>query len=369
MTSGVEALRGCRLVLVCGSGGVGKTTTSAALGMALASRGMRVLVITVDPARRLAQALGLAQIGTAESTVEVDGPGSLSIAMLDTKAGWDDLVRRHAPDASLAERVLSNSLYANITSRFVNSHDYIAMEKLHELGEDDRFDAVVVDTPPSRNALNLLDAPTRMREFFGGRLLRWLTLPYRSRALTLASRPFLQIADRLLGAQFLTDIAEFFTLLQSMESGFVARARAVETTLRSPGTASIVVTRAELAPGEEALFLVRQLRQRAMNPRLVVVNKVLPDPGQAESTWARPELVAAAVAAGVGSNDEVTAVLNQMERSLERVRSTVVTQSRVVAALDVENVPVVTVPMVAFDARGGGLREGVDAIASSLGGA
>jgi hypothetical protein len=123
--------------------------------------------------------------------------------MLDTKAGWDSLIRRHARDAKSAERVLRNPLYDNITARFVNSHDYIAMEQINELASSPDFDLVVIDTPPSRNALDLLDAPRRMREFFGGRLLQWLTLPYRSRLLTLASKPFLQIADRLLGAQFL----------------------------------------------------------------------------------------------------------------------------------------------------------------------
>ena len=125
--------------------------------------------------------------------------GELWAAMLDTKAGWDELIRRHAPDAKVRDAVLANPLYQNITSRFVHSHDYLAMEQLHDLHASGEYDLVVVDTPPSRNALSVLDAPARMLEFFGSRLLRWLTVPYRSRLFTVASKPFYQIADRVLG--------------------------------------------------------------------------------------------------------------------------------------------------------------------------
>lgn len=278
MKSMVASLTDARLLMVCGSGGVGKTTTAAALGVVLARAGKRVLVVTVDPARRLAQALGVDDIGAGEQavgSVVAGGPGSLTISMLDTKAGWDQLIRLHASDSVAAERVIANPLYRNITERFVNSHDYIAMERLYELRNDTRFDVVIVDTPPSRNALDLLDAPSRMREFFGGRLLRWLTLPYRSRLLTVASRPFLQLADRVLGAQFLGDIGEFFNLLQSMESGFIARATSVENELRASHTQFVVVTTPDDAPAREALFMVEELRRRSMSPGLMVVNRSL----------------------------------------------------------------------------------------------
>ena len=172
--------------------------------------------------------------------------------MLDTKAGWDELVRRHAPDAATRDAILANPLYQNITGRFVHSHDYIAMERLHELHASGRYDLVIVDTPPSRNALDFLDAPARMAEFFGSRLLRWLTVPYRSRLFTAASKPFYQVADRVLGSQFLQDIAEFFILFQSMETGFVARAREVEQLLVDPRTTFVVVTTLEAAPSHEA---------------------------------------------------------------------------------------------------------------------
>ena len=161
----------------------------------------------------------------------IEPRGELWAAMLDTKAGWDDLIRRHAPDSKVRDAVLSNPLYQNITSRFVHSHDYLAMEQLHDLHATGEYDLVVVDTPPSRNALSVLDAPARMVEFFGSRLLRWLTVPYRSRLFTVASKPFYQVADRVLGSGFLQDIADFFVLFQAMEKGFVARAREVEALL------------------------------------------------------------------------------------------------------------------------------------------
>lgn len=139
--------------------------------------------------------------------------------MLDTKAGWDELIRRHAPDAQPPQMAPANPPYRNITGRFVNSHDYLAMERLYDVHASGEYDLVVIDTPPSRNVLDLLDAPGRMRESFGSRLLKWLTVPYRSRLFTMASKPFYQVADRILGSGFLQDIAEFFVLFQTMEEG------------------------------------------------------------------------------------------------------------------------------------------------------
>ncbi len=277
-----ELLASREMILVAGSGGVGKTTVAAAMGIAAVSRRKRnVLVVTVDPARRLASALGLESFGNAP--VRIDGKrlpggcrGQLWASMLDTKAGWDELITRHAPDVAIREAVLANPLYENITSRFVHSHEYLAMEKLHELHGSGDFDLVIVDTPPSRHALSILDAPSRMREFFGSRLLRWLTVPYRSRLFTVASRPFYQVADRVLGSRFLQDIADFFVLFQAMETGFVRRASEVEALLVDPRTAFVVVTTLETAPSHEARFLLRSLLERDMAVGAVIANRVLP---------------------------------------------------------------------------------------------
>ena len=164
------------MIVVCGSGGVGKTTTAAALAARAAVQlGGRVLVLTVDPAKRLANALGLATFGNTETRIgpaafrqaKVKPRGELWAAMLDTKAGWDELIRRHAPDTTLRDTVLANPLYDNITSRFVQSHDYIAMERLYELHSSGRYDLIIVDTPPSRHALDILDAPGRTPKIRG----------------------------------------------------------------------------------------------------------------------------------------------------------------------------------------------------------
>ena len=179
--------------------------------------------------------------------------------MLDTKQSWDDLVRRHAPDQATASRILGNPLYQNISGKFIQSHDYIAMERLYEIHSEGNFDLIVVDTPPTRNAIDFIEAPQRMAEFFSSRLLRLLIAPYRSRVVNLASRPFYQVADRVLGSQFLEDIAEFFILFQTMYPGFVERARAVERLLRDRRTTFVVVSTLEAAPVREAEFFIQVL--------------------------------------------------------------------------------------------------------------
>jgi hypothetical protein len=178
----------------------------------------------------------------------------------------------------------------------VHSHDYLAMEQLHEIHATGDFDLVVVDTPPSRNALDILDAPARMVEFFGSRLLKWLTVPYRSRLFNMASKPFNQIADRVLGSRFLQDIAEFFVLFQAMESGFVKRAKEVEALLGDPRTTFVVVSTLEAAPAHEAAYLARELDARRYPLGAVVANRVLPPAMTAKAATTSAKRLAAAVA-------------------------------------------------------------------------
>ena len=271
-------VRDSRMIIVSGPGGVGKTTSAAALGV-LAARhfSKRVLVLTVDPARRLATALGLDALGNAEVPVHLaDAQGSLTMAMIDTKASWDDMVRRHAPDSATRERVLANDLYKTLTSRFVHSHDYVVTERLYDARETGNYDLVIVDTPPSRSALSVLDAPRRMEQFFSSRLLKLLTAPTQSRLLSIASRPFFLVADRILGAAFLSDIAEFFTLFRTMEGPIVSRARRVGALLADPATAYVVVTSAESVAMAEAHYLVDELRRRRHCLEVVLANRLLP---------------------------------------------------------------------------------------------
>jgi anion-transporting ArsA/GET3 family ATPase len=274
------------IAVTCGPGGVGKTTiAAAAAAMAACHHGGRVLVLTVDPARRLADALGLKGIGNAEHRIPdeafrdsgVTPRGELWAAMLDTQASWDALIERHAPDQRTKAQILANPLYRNLAGRFVQSHDYIAVERLFEIHATGHYDLIVVDTPPSRHALDFLDAPKRMAEFFSSRLLRWLIVPYRSRLVNFASRPFYQVADRVLGTQFLADIAEFFILFQSMHEGFVERADAVVRLLGDRRTTFIVVSTLESSPLDEAELFAGELVRRHLHLGAFVLNRTLPD--------------------------------------------------------------------------------------------
>jgi anion-transporting ArsA/GET3 family ATPase len=340
------------IVVTCGSGGVGKTTTAAALGtMAAEVIGGRVLVLTVDPARRLANAMGLEAFGNAETLVETTLRGELWAAMLDTKASWDDLVRRHAPDARTRDAILANPLYQNITGKFVQSHDYIAMERLYELHASGTWDLIVVDTPPTRNALDFLEAPERMADFFSSRLLRWLLVPYRSRIVNAASRPFYQVADRILGSAFLQDIADFFILFQSMYDGFVERARAVERVLEDRRTTFVVVSTLERAPVQEAEFFVDALAERSLHLGALVLNKVLPDslldPGAgvaARRLCEDPAAVAAALPPEAGPPTIVEHVLREVGQSYLNFSVVAAWEAATRAELGVAPEVVATVP-------------------------
>jgi anion-transporting ArsA/GET3 family ATPase len=326
-----QLLAAKEIVVTCGSGGVGKTTTAAALGtMAAVHLGGKVLVLTVDPARRLATAMGLERFGNVEVRVPaetfaaagLEPRGELFAAMLDTKSSWDDLVRRHAPDPKTRDAILANPLYQNITGKFVQSHDYIAMERLYELHASGTYDLIIVDTPPTRNAIDFLEAPERMAEFFSSRLLRWLLVPYRSRLVNAASRPFYQLADRILGSAFLQDIAEFFILFQSMYDGFVERARAVERVLEDRRTTFVVVSTLESGPASEAEFFIRALAERRLHLGALVLNKVLPayllDAGATRTATrlaAEPDALAATVPAEVGEPAMVARVLREIGES------------------------------------------------------
>ncbi len=274
------------VIIACGPGGVGKTTSAAATALTIALNfDKSVLVLTIDPAKRLANALGLNGIGNKEIEIsdetfkesKLKPKGKLSVAMLDTKESWDALIRRHAKDQATVDHILSNPLYKNITSKFVQSHEYIAMERLYDLHSSKDYDIIVVDTPPTRNALDFLDAPDKMADFFSSRLLKWLIAPYKSKLISLASKPFYQIADKVLGNQFLQDIAEFFIAFQSMYDGFVQRAESVKKLLSDTRTSFLVVSTLEQVPALEARFFVDELQKRSLNLDAVILNKVLPE--------------------------------------------------------------------------------------------
>jgi anion-transporting ArsA/GET3 family ATPase len=283
----VELLSDRELIVCCGSGGVGKTTVSAALALGIVQAyDLRVMVLTIDPARRLASTLGIDTMGTDPVVVSptrlrragLRPRGELVAAMLDTKFAWDRLVERHAPSRRSAERILANPFYASISDAFVGGNEYMAMESVYELHESREYDLVVVDTPPSRNALDFLEAPRRMSDFVGGRLLSWLARPSRAgwRAVNLAATPFVRMADRLLGSEVLAELAEFVRELQGLYSGVQAQAREVDKLMRSPAAAFVVVTTLEPQPFAEAEFFSSKLREYGMPLRGLVVNRTLP---------------------------------------------------------------------------------------------
>jgi len=353
------------IVISCGSGGVGKTTTAAAAAaMAAARHGGKVLVLTVDPARRLASALGLERLGNTETQVPASAflqagvrpRGELWAAMLDTKQSWDDLVRRHAPDRLTAQRILENRLYQNISGTFVQSHEYIAMERLYEIHLRGHYDLVVVDTPPTRNALDFLEAPERMAEFFSSRFLRLLTVPYRSRLVNVATRPFYQVADRILGSQFLQDIAEFFILFQTMHTGFVERARAVTRLLHDRRCTFMLVSTLEAAPLDEAEDFMKILADKRFHLGAIVLNKVLPavllDPAAgavAERLGGEAEAVAAALPPGLGEPAQVARVLREVAESFRNFQVVAQREAEQRAELSVAPEVIATVPYFETD--------------------
>ncbi len=284
----VSAVENLEVIVCCGSGGVGKTTISAALGIALAQRGDRkVLVLTVDPARRLATALGLREIGTEPVPVSrarlrragIEVEGELVAAMLDMKSTFDRMVTKLAPTRRDAQRILANRFYKGISDSFIGSHEYMAMEALYELHAGGEYDTLIIDTPPSRNALDFLEAPNRLTDFVGARLLNWLAGPSRLgfRAVNFAAGPFLRMADRLLGADVLTEVAEFVNDLQKIYPGVQQRARDVYKLLRSSRVGFVVVTTLEPSPFGEAEYFCARLREYRMPLRGLVVNRAWPD--------------------------------------------------------------------------------------------
>ena len=323
------------IAVACGPGGVGKTTTAAASAlMAAVNHGSKVLVLTVDPAKRLANALGLDGIGNTEHMVPasafaaagVKPRGELWAAMLDTKESWDSLIRQHAPDEQTRDEILANPLYQNIAGRFIQSHDYIAMERLYEIHSTGEYDLIVVDTPPTRNALDFLDAPERLADFFSSRLLRWLIVPYRSKLINVATKPFYQISDRILGTEFMGDISEFFILFQTMYDGFVERSKAVGRLLSDRRTTFVVVSTLEATPLREAEFFAEQLTERKLHLGAIVLNKVLPDYLQgragakvAESLKDRAEDLAADLSPLLTSTDAALGDPAQIARVLTEV--------------------------------------------------
>lgn len=280
------------VIVCCGSGGVGKTTTAAVLGLEAARRGRRAVVVTIDPARRLADALGLEgglasepqRIETAAGREVCDDSaptGELWAMMLDTAATFDGLVRRHADSDEQIERILSNPFYRNIAGALSGTQEYMAAETLHELHGDDRFDMVIVDTPPSRNALDFLEAPGVLARFLDHRLFRLLMLPTRGglKVIGTATQPILKAIGKVVGSDVLADSVAFFQAFAGMETGFRERADDVVRLIRAPETSFVVVAAPRHDTIDEAVWFANQLVEQGVGVTSAIVNRAHPEFG------------------------------------------------------------------------------------------
>jgi anion-transporting ArsA/GET3 family ATPase len=311
MTGVTELLRGKDVCICAGSGGVGKTTTSAAIAAGMAARGHKVAVLTIDPAKRLADSLGLPELGNVERRVdpslfeaegiETEG-GELWAMMLDAKATFDDLIAKHAPDAETRDRILDNRIYRQISNALAGSQEYMAMEKLFELHQESRYDLLVLDTPPSRNALDFLDAPRRLTQFIEGRSLQMFMRPtgLGMKLFGRGTSMMFSVLRRLTGVDLLEDISEFFQAFSGMVGGFQERAKRVNELLADRRTSFVVVCGPQGEPIEEAVYFHRQLVEASLPFGGVIVNKV-----HFDSEFAVPagEDPAAELAEAVGDRD------------------------------------------------------------------
>lgn len=310
------------MIVCCGTGGVGKTTTAAAMGLAAARRGRRVVVVTIDPARRLAEALGMSgDLGNEPVRLEMDAPGELWALMLDAGATFDAVVSEHAADAGQAQRILANRFYRNIADSLSGTQEYMAAEKLASLHADDRFDLVVVDTPPTRRALDFLEAPTRLMRFLDHRLYRLVLAPARGslRVLSAAARPMMRTLGSVIGMSTLNDAIEFFAAFEGMERGFHDRAARVEALLSDPDTAYVLVASPRDDTIVEAVYFAEELHRRQCRVAAMVINRLHPQApgGTAQDAGAARERSATrgdALSAAVWGRLEVARLVARREQ-------------------------------------------------------
>jgi anion-transporting ArsA/GET3 family ATPase len=277
-------LRGKRICICAGAGGVGKTTTSAALALGLAARGQRVAVVTIDPARRLATALGLDKLDNQPRLIDrrrfashgLEVKGELWAMMLDPKRTFDELIARLAPDERRRDEVLANRIYQQLSSAVAGSQEFTAVAKLYDLDREGGFDVIVLDTPPSRNALDFLDAPARLTQFFEGRALRMLLAPtgLAARVVGRGTSAVFAVLRRVTGVDLLRDLGTFFAVLGDMVEGFNQRAVEVAALLRDPATTFLIVTSPEHQPVTEALAFAAELDSAGMPRGALIVNRV-----------------------------------------------------------------------------------------------
>lgn len=330
-----DLLEGKRVCVCAGAGGVGKTTTSAAIALGMAARGARVVVVTIDPARRLADALGLEMLQNEPHRVELgrlagadlEVRGELWAMMLDPKRTFDELIERIAPTPRRASEIKANRVYRELSTAVSGSQEFTAIAKLYELDQEGDFDLLVLDTPPARNALEFLEAPRRLASFLQGGALSALVRPtgLGMRVLGRGVAPLLAALRRITGVDLLADLSTFFQLLGDMTEDFSLRAAKVESMLRASTTAFLLVTTAQDEPIDEAIWFHRTLHRGGLPFAGVVVNRVhhdgLADPEAGEAQPALVEELGAELAARVADNFHDYHVLAQRDqRNVRRLQ-------------------------------------------------
>jgi anion-transporting ArsA/GET3 family ATPase len=287
--SGVaDLVDGKRIAICAGAGGVGKTTTSAAIAMGMAARGLKVAVLTIDPAKRLANSLGLPELGNEERMVDperfaeagLEMRGELWAMMLDAKRTWDEVIERHASDQRTRDAVLGNRIYQELSNAVAGSTEYMAIEKLYELHHEGRYDLLVLDTPPTRNALDFLDAPERLSRFVDSRSLQFFLKPGRLglKVLGRGSGIVFSVLKRMTGVDLLSDLSEFFQSFGDMAQGIGERAERVGALLADRETTFLLVTSPQRDAIDESVFFRRRLRESKLPFGGAVVNRMTEGP-------------------------------------------------------------------------------------------
>ncbi len=324
----LRSFEGRRIAVVVGSGGVGKTSVSAAIALSRALAGGRALVCTIDPARRLATALGLGTLGNAEALVPPEAfaqaglapKGQLFAMMLDVKRTWDDLVTRHAPDAATRDRILGNRIYQQVSGALAGSQEYMAMEKLYELSTERDYDLIVLDTPPTAHALDFLEAPDRILDFVGNETARKLFAPaidagrLGARLLQAGTGFVAKTLSRFTGSDVLSDVGDFLGQFQGMYDGFKGRASAVRTLLTAPEVGFVLVASPSPLSVDEALFFHDHLRTAGMPVAGSVANRVTPDLWPFPGATPSPDVLATALEAEGAGGD----LAERLARTLEQ---------------------------------------------------
>ncbi len=350
-----------RVLIAVGAGGVGKTTTAAALGLAAAKRGKRVLVLTIDPARRLAESLGIGAMSSEAVTIDkarfaaIDYPllGSLTAMMLDTKRTFDDLVIKHSSTKEKARKLLDNKLYQYVSTSLAGTQEYMAMEKLVAVKNDPQWDLIVLDTPPTANALDFLDAPERLMQALDSATMKWFIEAFQSSgklSLNLLARSAAMVLrgiGKITGGGFLEAMAELITELNDLFGGFKHRAAQVQKALRTPEVAFVLVTSPSPMSIREVLYFSERLAEHSMARGAFVVNRFRTKPMRAGETIPRADIDAAIASHGITLEDDAATRLTKAHSDAESLAALDARNVRALASS--EGVPITRIRELASD--------------------